>query len=145
MPYKLKTPCAFPGCSQIIKGAYCEQHRQQRAKELDSSRLSSTDRGYDTSWLKVRKMKLNHNSICEHCNRVVASLVHHIKPISTHPHLRLDLNNLQSLCNPCHEAIHRGERFRGVHSNRFYVPRETPQGEAAYEDRSGSTIGNNEG
>jgi hypothetical protein len=28
-----------------------------------------------------------------------------------HPELRLDLDNFQSLCVPCHEALHKGERW----------------------------------
>jgi len=32
--------------------------------------------------------------------------IHHIQPRSTHPHLELDINNLQVLCSSCHNRIH---------------------------------------
>jgi 5-methylcytosine-specific restriction protein A len=34
-----------------------------------------------------------------------ATDVHHVKPLRTHPHLRLDPSNLRALCAPCHNAI----------------------------------------
>lgn len=32
---------------------------------------------------------------------------HHIKPFATHPELRLDVSNGITLCERCHEALHR--------------------------------------
>lgn len=44
--------------------------------------------------------------LCLHCkdNRKikVADMVDHIIPIKVDPSLKLKLENLQSLCNPCH-------------------------------------------
>ncbi|WP_438800582.1 HNH endonuclease [Bacillus cereus] len=44
--------------------------------------------------------------LCLHCknNRkiTVADMVDHIIPIKVDPSLKLKLENLQSLCNPCH-------------------------------------------
>lgn len=34
------------------------------------------------------------------------ALVHHIKPVDQHPELRLDWDNLRSLCRACHEKRH---------------------------------------
>jgi len=74
------------------------------------NRLNSGERGYSNDWQKVRKIKIKQDPLCEICARVdidrVASIVHHIKPIETHPELRLVMSNLMSLCNDCHEATH---------------------------------------
>lgn len=40
------------------------------------------------------------------------SRVDHIKPVRTHPHLRLDLNNLRCLCPSCDNKRH-SEKGRG--------------------------------
>jgi 5-methylcytosine-specific restriction endonuclease McrA len=47
--------------------------------------------------------------ICQHC--LAADIVtpavdvHHVLKVSTHPHLRLILTNLISLCKRCHSAL----------------------------------------
>ncbi|WP_255551065.1 HNH endonuclease [Sporosarcina sp. E16_8] len=43
--------------------------------------------------------------------------VHHLKEVKTHPHLSLKLNNLQSLCIPCHNDAH--ERLKDVVEKKF--------------------------
>ncbi len=70
---------------------------------------------YDAAWQRVRAMKLAQDPLCEEHLRqghdVAVSMVHHIKPIETHPELRLVMENLQSLCTPCHDAAHKGGRW----------------------------------
>jgi len=52
------------------------------------------------------------NYLCQECMKVkrirTADMVHHIKELRTHWHLRLVLSNLLSLCNSCHNTIHGG-------------------------------------
>ncbi len=65
---------------------------------------------YNTrQWRKVRKMKLNEYPLCANCEvvglTVTADMVHHIKPVSEHPELAFDIDNLMSLCNQCHNSI----------------------------------------
>lgn len=43
---------------------------------------------------------------------------HHVKPWSTHPELRFDLENLVTLCRTCHHDAHR----KGVSSQNGVVP-----------------------
>lgn len=58
-----------------------------------------------TAWRKLRKEKLRKNPICEQCIRIgliiPAQVVDHIVPINKGG-AALDIDNLQSLCNPCH-------------------------------------------
>ena len=63
------------------------------------------------AWKLARQQALvRDNHLCQRCrgNGFLsgANTVHHIKPIETHPWLALALENLQSLCAPCHNAIH---------------------------------------
>ena len=86
MPRKPKRPCRMTGCPNLTdrKSCYCETHE------------------------KVMQRHLAGHPLCEQCKEqgryVLATLVHHIQPISeggTH-----DESNLMSLCVSCHERIH---------------------------------------
>ena len=61
-------------------------------------------------WLKLRIVKLTNSPYCEQCLLgcvyTPAYMVHHIQPISTHPHTALDEDNLMSMCKPCHSRLH---------------------------------------
>lgn len=35
-------------------------------------------------------------------------VAHHVKPFATHPGLRFDVANGQTLCKPCHREVHYG-------------------------------------
>ena len=98
--------------------------KQQRQRERDQRRGSSTARGYDYAWQKLRIRKLQADPLCAGCTtqgRVsLAEEVDHIIRITKRPDLRLDWGNLQSLCGPCHDAksaaeraVDRGGDFRG--------------------------------
>lgn len=80
-------------------------------KKIDN-RKSSSQRGYDKHWQKVRFLKLSLNPLCEECEKAGivrgATMVHHIVPISEDSVIRLDMTNLMSLCEPCHDAKHSG-------------------------------------
>jgi len=56
---------------------------------------------------KVRLLKLKANPLCERCEKgglvVIATEVHHIKPWAQHPDLAFVEDNLESLCEPCHD------------------------------------------
>lgn len=113
-PFKPKHPCSYLSCGRLTSRRFCEEHERIKQKEYDEQRLSSSERGYDGLWHKVRNMKLNQYPLCEeHLKKshdVPATLVHHIKPIDQGGN-RLSIDNLMSLCNDCHEEIHKGERF----------------------------------
>lgn len=120
MSPRLKKPCAAPGCPTLIDHgtAYCDGHQNKAWKPYDRQRGTSTERGYDARWRKVRDAKLRRDPLCERCEDLgrtrAADLVHHIVPVEQAPHLRLADSNLQSLCVPCHQQIHAEmERTKG--------------------------------
>jgi len=86
---------------------HCERYRPKR-QETPDDRPSAAKRGYDSSWKKVRKLKLNRDPLCEQCAKdgvtKAANVVHHIKPLGEGGK-RLDENNLMSLCRNCHEIL----------------------------------------
>lgn len=72
---------------------------------------------YDTQeWRKLRNWFIRANPLCNQCSRrerlVLAKVVDHIIPIEDGGE-PLDVENLQSLCKPCHTAKTNKERGRG--------------------------------
>lgn len=68
-------------------------------------RHHNTEFYQSTPWRKLRAQKLLMNPLCEECERkgilTPAQMVDHIVPINKGG-AALDIDNLQSLCNPCH-------------------------------------------
>lgn len=87
-------------------------------EETDRRRGSSTRRGYDYQWQKLRAQKLAADPLCE-CDEcragvlrtIAASVVDHIEAIEDRPDLRLEWSNLRSMAKVCHDK-HTG-RTRG--------------------------------
>ena len=104
MPHKPRPGCRYPYCSNKAEkgGSYCSKHRP---KDKDS-RPSSTARGYNRRWRKVRKMYLNKNPLCVECLKsgiiTPATVVDHIEPHKGDYGKFWDEDNMQSLCESCH-------------------------------------------
>lgn len=90
-------------------------HRPNRLPD-HMARGSSSKRGYDRTWQKLRAWFLASNPLCVHCQQAgiltVAHHVDHIQPI-TQGGARLDQANLQALCAGCHSRKTRRERKGG--------------------------------
>jgi 5-methylcytosine-specific restriction enzyme A len=60
-------------------------------------------------WPKLRRYKLSCDPVCEECRRqgrvTLAVHVHHKKARKDRPDLALDVENLESLCAACHNAM----------------------------------------
>lgn len=57
------------------------------------------------AWRRLRAYKLSQTPFCEWCPPellTIATEVHHNKEVKTHPELRLDFENLISVCKSCH-------------------------------------------
>ena len=119
------TGSRYRSCPNLIRGNArlcdeCEALRAGENKDYDLRRGSSNSRGYDSTWKKVREIKASLNPLCERCLRRgierPLDVVHHIKPVDKFPELRLVMENLESLCTPCHEEEHGAERWKKPHS-----------------------------
>lgn len=68
---------------------------------------SSTARGYDSAWRRLREIRLAMEPLCRFCAEVgrvtAASHVDHIQPFrGIDDPLRLDISNTRSSCPSCH-------------------------------------------
>ena len=100
----ISRPCRNRGCPNAQP---CDAHpidrNQNRVKKPSDAFYGSAQ------WQKARSAYRNRHPLCERCEREgrvkIADMVHHIKPTDTHPELKTDWNNLESLCRDCHEQI----------------------------------------
>ena len=81
------------------------ERREDYAGRVEDGRCSAAARGYDGAWKRVRAWFIRLHPLCAHCltkGRVTpVADVDHIVPIAQGG-ARLDADNLQSLCRPCH-------------------------------------------
>ena len=119
MPKKPPTLCR-PPCPGLWNGercTVCDRKPSQTGWADDKQRGTRQARGYDNDWLKLRARKLRDKPLCEVCEEagkiVVATQVHHVKPFrGLRDPLRLDMRNLQSVCDACHGRLTSSQSFR---------------------------------
>lgn len=101
----MATYCVEPGCRQKVERGRCRTHTLQHEATDRRTRGTSTERGYDSRWRRVRKRKLRTDPLCEPCMKrdrtTAATEVDHITPLSSGG-ARLEWSNLQSICRSCH-------------------------------------------
>ncbi len=101
MPNALAKPCQGPGCCAMLP---CARHPRFLHRPTVRAR-------YDATWEKLRSMKLARNPMCGQAGCVTPFgggrplHVHHIIDVAERPELRLDLDNLMTLCHSCHSRI----------------------------------------
>ena len=89
------------------KSCYSVKQKKQKRKSRKRKASVSLDFYSTPEWRRLRYQVLRiHQAKCMCCGRSpkdhgVVLHVDHIKPRSKHPHLELDLNNLQVLCEDC--------------------------------------------
>lgn len=81
------------------------------AKPSQIGRGSARGRGYDSAWDRLSKAwRLGHPHCAECAQRGSVrrcDLVDHMVPVADQPELRLDRNNIWSLCQHCHDTVKR--------------------------------------
>ncbi len=127
-PFKPARPCPGRGrryhsCPNSVRGSerYCPDCQtivDKESAKYDKERDQTEERQFihSPAWRALTELKASINPLCEECLKqdrdTPRDLSHHIKPVKTHPELRLALENLMSVCNNCHEQVfHRGERW----------------------------------
>ena len=121
MANKALRPCAKPGCRNLTRDTYCEEHARQKVidKREYQKRYDKFERDKDrtkfynsVAWRRAKRMRLEidhylcQKCLTEKCNVVPADVVHHIKPLQKCPEMGLVIDNLISLCHDCHNKIH---------------------------------------
>lgn len=126
MPWAAKTICTKPGCGVLVpKPGRCAAHLAQQRRDYSSERAARndpTDRFYHTArWQRLRASVLAEEPLCRACQVerrvVVALVVDHIVPVKAGGAM-WDRDNLQPLCNACHEAKSYAEGSRFVSRRR---------------------------
>lgn len=128
MPWKLQPKCKVKGCQSKAnaRGGYCHDHvfiwhdrEKKRLAEAKKERLKDPferelhDFYLSPEWRRLRAWQLAHEPLCRVCKRT-ARMVDHILQIRHHFHMRLDKENLQSMCNECHnqKRTHESQQAR---------------------------------
>jgi 5-methylcytosine-specific restriction protein A len=100
--------CPVAGCRELTRERRCGKHAKEKRTRAPDRRGSSTERGYDYQWQKLRLAKLRQDPLCADClengRTTGAEEVHHRAKVADEPQLRLDMDNLMSLCKPCHSV-----------------------------------------
>ncbi len=99
--------CRYPGCKHLTMAGYCELHAKSTKYHTSPAARESKKFLNSAAWLNLRDLKISMHPWCEECAKskpisVPAHEVDHVLPRHTHPSLKLDINNLQSLCKECH-------------------------------------------
>lgn len=104
MPRKPMTACAQHGCSALVNGGYCDQHRPAPA----ARHSEEADRFYSSRrWQEIRAIVRRSQPICMECKKAPSQSVDHING-DVHDN-RFDAtdplnSNLRALCNRCHAS-----------------------------------------
>lgn len=111
---KIVKRCGKVGCRELIDSyeAYCKIHKGETNRAYNEFR-STYDKQYikfykSTAWQKKRVQALRRDEyLCRRCKDefgliTIADMVDHIIPTKVEWELRLDIDNLQALCNECH-------------------------------------------
>lgn len=111
-------PCAYPGCSALVRRGYCEKHAAAAKKRFAPRDQESreTHQLYGRAWQRRRKVHLAAHPWCEDClaNGVhtPATDVHHVVRHKGDPVL-FATSPLLSLCHKCHSRRTAGEVRQG--------------------------------
>lgn len=107
----IKKQCNKAGCKTLINTTerYCDKHKQHTNKLYEDIR-TSTQEGKEykqfyssKAWRELRYQTLLDNGfICNVCKVREATIGDHIIPTKVRWDMRLDKNNIQAICNECH-------------------------------------------
>ena len=77
-------------------------------------------------WRQLRILALQRDPLCRECQRVASTRVDHIKPHKGNWDLFVDLENLQGLCEECHNRKTREENKQPGPTDGNLLPTGTP-------------------
>lgn len=122
--------CKVALCREYVKQPelYCDKHKGMNATQYNKYvRTSPQNKKYadfyqSGEWKRLRQYKLSINPMCEACKRNgnqytnLATIVHHNHEIRTVLGWkeRLDINNLESICQECHNKEEHAHSFKNA-------------------------------
>lgn len=98
MARKSLSPCSVKGCPTLTRSSRCTEHE----READRKRGTSSERGYDYAWSKIREAYLAKHPFCEDPEGCIAAStdVHHRD--GSGPRGDNSDANLEALCHEHH-------------------------------------------
>jgi hypothetical protein len=104
-------------CGKPVTNIYAKRCFPCYAKQASGENASNWKGGITPANAKIRNSKLTvewrkavferDNHTCQMCKARGGLLhAHHVKPFAKHPEFRFDIDNGQTLCKPCHKAVH---------------------------------------
>ncbi|WP_078392089.1 HNH endonuclease [Shouchella patagoniensis] len=120
MPPKPLRSCKAPACGKLTREKYCEDHEHLTEKDKrdkwiqydKTKRYTEENKSYNAfykspQWIGMREaVKRRDKGLCVKCQMqkrlVPMAIVDHIRPLKDDWSLRLNPENLQSLCHACH-------------------------------------------
>lgn len=117
MPKAAPKPCTRAGCGVIVRdgSSRCEAHKVIEGSFADRRRGTRQQRGYGQAWERVRAQVLVRDGglcqVCADAGRITPNCneVDHI--VNKAAGGTDDLDNLQTICKPCHRAKTTAERL----------------------------------
>lgn len=107
MPKRARKACTQPGCPGTVADdicSVCGPRKRRRDRAYDDQRQSSTQRGYDARWRRLRLAFLRAHPLCVQCAAqgiiTAAQEVDHVTPLRDGG--TNEWANLQPLCKSCH-------------------------------------------
>lgn len=113
----MKKPC--PGCKRVlisVSNKYCEScsikydaRTKRRHKQYSKGRTDTKEQGFynSSSWRRIKeRVKFKDGGACLLCKEFM-DRVHHIEELKEAYDKRLDEDNLISLCESCHQKVHK--------------------------------------
>lgn len=98
--------CLHTGCRELSTSGYCDKHKRKAWQDVDKTRGTRTQRGYDNRWIRARSLHLARHPFCVHCAaegvKTLATELDHIIPHRGDMRLFWDTTNWQGLCTYHH-------------------------------------------
>jgi len=103
MPMKPMKPCSHYGCRNLTRERYCSVHRKEGKQWAGDQQYHKWY--MSKTWKTIRSIHLSNNPLCVMCQRdgriTKGNEVDHIIPFNDWQSF-IDMDNLQTLCRPCH-------------------------------------------
>jgi 5-methylcytosine-specific restriction protein A len=107
MPTRAGTPCKTRTCTGVVHNGLCGtcgSQRRDKDRGYDAGRGTAQQRGYDSTWNKLRRMHLADEPLCRDCKAegrvTMGREVHHINAKRNGGDNSFD--NLMTLCKSHH-------------------------------------------
>lgn len=107
MPTRASKLCSKCSSLAFRQGMCMKHYKEYRAKQEQDRDNKWLYLYHDRRWLELRAQQLADEPLCINCkiqHRLTpATVADHVIPHKGDPKLFFDLDNLQSLCKPCHD------------------------------------------